>query len=298
MSADAELLELAVQEGLAPDLLSRLVRHDGARRQMALSRRDLSLELAEEIIALGSARTLAANSSLPPGARALLVDHPQTEVRAALAANADDDPPGILVRLSQDPEPFVRSFLAMNDRLDPAVRARLATDPDREVRSSLARHWLDAPDEVRRALLTDPDSDVRRGAVHAYEPPPDLLPELLRDPVTRAGVVRHAEPTGDLATDPDADVRRALARHPALSAHLRDLLAADPDVLVRDAVAARPDTPSALREELEPTLHSDDPVEQWLIGFSRHQCPPSEERPAPGGRTRAEAEALLTGAGL
>jgi hypothetical protein len=67
MSLDAELLELATQEDVPPDLLRRLVRHSGARRQVALHRDDLPLELIEEIISLGSARTLAANSSLPHG---------------------------------------------------------------------------------------------------------------------------------------------------------------------------------------------------------------------------------------
>jgi hypothetical protein len=194
MSLDAELLELAAQEDVPLHLLSRLIRHPGARRQVALHRQNLPAELIEEIVSLGSARTLAANSSLPAVARARLVEHPQTEVRAALAANASDDPPGILARLSQDPEPFVRAFLAMNERLDPMIRAGLARDPEPSVRSSLARHWQDAPAEVQRTLLADPDPDVRQTAVHAYVPPPDLLPGLLADGATRAGAIRHAEP--------------------------------------------------------------------------------------------------------
>ncbi|GAA1994700.1 hypothetical protein GCM10009738_89710 [Kitasatospora viridis] len=299
MSLDAELLELATQEDVAPDLLSRLVRHAGARRHVALFRRDLTPELVEEIMGLGSARTLAANSSLPAVGRAQLVEHPQTEVRAALAANAPDDPPGILIRLSQDPEPFVRSFLAMNDRLDPVIRAGLATDPESSVRSSLVQHWRDAPEQVQRTLLTDPDPKIRRAAVHAYVPPPDLLPGLLADGATRVGAIRFAEPTADMAADPDAGVREALARHPALPTTVRDLLAADPDVLVRSAVAARPDTPPALREALEATLQTDDPAEQWLLDVHRHQCPPSTpKRPAPAARSREQVEDLLTRAGL
>lgn len=299
MSLDAELLELAVQEDVSPDLLSRLVRHSGARRHVALFRRDLSSELIEEIIDLGSARTLAANSSLPALARARLAEHPQPEVRAALAANASDDPPGILVRLSQDPEPFVRSFLAMNDRLDPVVRAGLATDPEPSVRSSLVQHWRDAPEHVRRTLLTDPEPEVRRAAVHAFVPPSDLLPGLLADGATRAAAIRFAEPTAEMAADPDAGVRQTLARHPDLSTTVRDLLAADPDVLVRSAVAARPDTPPAVREALEATLQTDDPAERWLLGFDRHQCSPSTpERPAPAAHSREQAEDLLARAGL
>ncbi len=298
MSLDTELLELAAQEDVSQALLSRLIRHSGARRHIALLRQDLTPELTEEIICLGSARTLAANSSLPAVTRAQLVEHPQTEVRAALAANASDDPPGILLRLSQDPEPFVRSFLAMNDRLDPVIRAGLATDPNPSVRGSLAQHWGDAPEPVRRTLLTDPDPEIRRAAVHAYVPPPDLLPGLLADSATRAGAIRFAEPTADLAADPDADVRQALAEHPALPTSVRDLLAADTDVLVRSTVAARPDTPPVLREALEATLRSNDPAEQWLVGFNRHQCPPAAERPATAARSREQAEDLLARAGL
>ncbi|MFC8451284.1 hypothetical protein [Kitasatospora sp. NPDC057223] len=214
MSLDTELLELAAQEDVSQVLLSRLIRHSGARRHVALFRRDLTPELIEEIIGLGSARTLAANSSLPAVTRAYLAGHPQTEVRAALAANASDDPPGILLRLSRDPEPSVRSFLAMNDRLDPVIRAGLATDPDPGVRGSLVQHWGDAPEPVRRTLLTDPDPEVRGAAVHAYVPPSDLLPSLLADSATRAGAIRFAEPTPDMAADPDAGVRQALAGIP------------------------------------------------------------------------------------
>ncbi|MFF4268238.1 hypothetical protein ACFY7Y_41260 [Streptomyces virginiae] len=65
MALDAELSALATQEDLPPDVLRRLLQHQGARRSAALLRRDLTEEMVEEIIALGSARTLAANSSLP-----------------------------------------------------------------------------------------------------------------------------------------------------------------------------------------------------------------------------------------
>ncbi|WP_327174241.1 hypothetical protein OG599_02395 [Streptomyces sp. NBC_01335] len=65
MNLDAELSALAAQEDLPSDLVWRLLRHPAARRSMALRRRDLTERLIEEIIKLGSARSLAANTSVP-----------------------------------------------------------------------------------------------------------------------------------------------------------------------------------------------------------------------------------------
>lgn len=297
MSLDVALQELAVQEGLDLDLLRRLVRHPGARRCVA-RRRDLSVELIEKIIALGSARTIAANSSMPAGVKARLAGHPQPDVRAALAANASDDPPGLLARLSEDADPMVREFLAMNERLDPPILAGLAGDPEPRVRVSVIQHWRDAPEGVRRAWLTDPEPEVRRAAVHAFPPPSDLLPGLLADPATRAGAVRHAEPSADMVSDSDVEVRLALAGLPALPASMRDRLAEDPDIFVRKAIAARADTPAALRDDLATTRETDDLRLEGLLTFTRqpHVCPP----PAPtlAARSREQAEELLARAGL
>jgi hypothetical protein len=81
---------------------------------------------------------------------------------------------------------------------------------------------------------------------------------------------------------------------------MRDLLAEDPNVLVRSAIATRPDTPAVLGEALAATLETDDPVERWLLGFHRHQCPPSAAAvdATPRVRSREQAEDLLARAGL
>ncbi|WP_157537228.1 hypothetical protein [Kitasatospora azatica] len=297
MSLDVELQELAVQEGLDLDLLRRLVHHPGARRCVA-RRRDLPVELIEEIISLGAARTIAANSSMPAGMKERLAGHPQPDVRAALAASASDDPPGLLVRLSKDADSMVREFLAMNERLDPQILAGLAVDPEPRVRVLVIEHWRDAPEEVRRAWLTDLEPAVRRAAVHAYPPPSDLLPGLLADPVTRAAAVRRAEPSADMVTDSDVEVRLALADHPALPAGMRDRLAEDSDIFVRNAIAARADTPAAMRDDLVTMLETDDPQLEWFLTFARqpHACP--APTPIPAARTRQQAEELLARAGL
>ncbi|MDP5315699.1 hypothetical protein [Streptomyces poriferorum] len=295
---DAELSTLAAQEDLPPDLVWRLLQHPTARRSVALRRRDLTGQMIEEIIKLGSARSLAANTSVPADVRARLAEHPEPSVRCGVAASVADEPPGLLARLVNDPDPSVRSFLAMNDCLSPELLARLASDPEPSVRSSVIQHWRDAPDWVRRALLTDADANVRRDSVSAYSPPADLLPGLLADPATRAAAVPYAAPVLELATDPDSAVREATAAHPDLPTDLRDLLAEDPDISVRDAIAARPDTPLALRERIVTSVETDSPLAEWILSFRRnpHTCP--TPAPAPPILTRVQAEALLATAAL
>ncbi|MEY2272750.1 hypothetical protein AB8A24_27520, partial [Streptomyces sp. BF23-19] len=83
MELDAELSALATQEDLPADLVRRLLQHSGARRSVALLRRDLTDELIGEIIDLGSVRTLAANSSVPSRIRARFAEHPEPAVRCA-----------------------------------------------------------------------------------------------------------------------------------------------------------------------------------------------------------------------
>ncbi|MFD6974543.1 hypothetical protein [Streptomyces sp. NPDC059979] len=298
MDLDVELSALAVQEGLPADLLRRLLQHPQARRTAALLRRDLTLKLREEIIRLGSTRSLAANSSVPAKFRARLAEHPEPSVRAAVAASVADEPPGLLARLADDRDPSVRAFLAMNEHLPPELLAVLAEDADASVRLSVIGHWRDAPEPVLRALLTDSDPNIRRAAASAYSPPADLLPLLLADPQTRAAAVRYADPYPELAADPDSGVREAVATHQDLSAELRGVLAQDPDPFVRNAIAARPDTPPTLRDSIVATLATDDPMTNWFLSFRRtpHTCPPPT--PAPPKLTREQAEDLLARAGL
>ncbi|MEU7556616.1 hypothetical protein AB0B01_30585 [Streptomyces sp. NPDC044571] len=276
----------------------RLLQHPAARRAAALLRQDLSEELIEEIIALGSSRSLASNSSLPDEVRARFAEHTDSAVRCAVAGSARDEPPGLLARLAAEPDLSVRQFLTSNEHVTPDLMGCLAVDPEPSVRVSVIQNWRAAPDPVRRAMLTDPEPRVRREAVLAYSPPPELLPGLLADPATRAAAVRHAHPTPELAADPDPRVREAVADHAELPAALRDVLAGDPDVAVRSAIAARPDLPPALLERLLPTLESDDLLTEWLVSSRRglHAGPPPA--PAPSPATREEAEALLRQAGL
>ncbi|MFJ9459738.1 hypothetical protein ACIRST_32270 [Kitasatospora sp. NPDC101447] len=296
MDLDSELGALAVQEGLPTPLVWRLLRHPVARRRAARLRRDLTEEQMEEIIALGSAGSLADNRWVPASIKSRLAEHPEPEVRCAAAASATDEPPGLLARLADDPEPLVRSFLAMNEHLPTELMTRLAEDPDSIVRSWLPQHCRNAPQAVRRALFTDTEPSVRQAAIAHWFPPLDLLPALLADPLTRVGAARRSPPSPELARDPDPRVRGAVAAHPELPAALRDLLAEDPDVLVRNEIACRADTPPVLRERLAATLTTEDPAEAFLLSHRNHRCPSPD--PAPPALTHEEAEALLARAGL
>ncbi|MFF5447094.1 hypothetical protein [Streptomyces sp. NPDC012888] len=150
-----------------------------------------------------------------------------------------------------------------------------SADPNPKVRATLAQWWTSAPEPVRRLLLTDPDDSVRTGAcatcfrrIPHPVPPADLVPDLLADPVTRAGAVRHC--TLDTATahrlaeDANDEVREELAEHPDLPPALRDKLAQDPNLRVALRVFARQDTPEPTRAAIHARILSDVPPLDWL----------------------------------
>ncbi|MBG6066323.1 hypothetical protein [Micromonospora ureilytica] len=254
---------LAENPALPAGMVRRLMRYRRGSGHVA-TRPDLTLDLIEEILASGHHRllhSLALNPRLPNAVRMRLAAHTDPAVRAALAARARDAPRDLYERLIDDPDTRVREYLAEHDDVPADLLARLADDPDPKVRATLARWWTQAPEAVRRVLLTDPVDEVRAAACSTYyarsphpAPPPDLVTGLLADPVTRAGAVRHALLTPELAVrlggDPDYQVRRQLAEHPQLPPPLRDLLTDDPSANVRVGVFSRRDTPEPLRHRI------------------------------------------------
>ncbi|MFD4636728.1 hypothetical protein ACFWN2_05395 [Lentzea sp. NPDC058436] len=253
---------LALNPVLPEGLVRRLIAH---RRGEVAARPDLTTGLIDEMIGTGEPRLLRAlafNERLPESFRLRLARHPDAAVLAALAAGCRHGTAReVFELLLTASEPTTRKFLAENKAMPDDLRERLAADPSAEVRATLARHWPAAPEHVRRALLTDADDGVREAACSAHHPGlplPDLVPALLADPVTRAGVVRHLaldERTARwLAQDPDADVRVELARHPRLPAELRDVLGADANPRVRVGVFQRQDTPEPLRAAIHADL--------------------------------------------
>lgn len=273
---DAVLDGLAENPALPMDLIRRLVTYRRGLGRVA-RRSDLTAEVIDEIIATDyrwSLHSLALNPRLPGLVRLRLAEHHDPLVRAALAAaNADDAPAELFVRLIDDPDTLVRERLAENDDVPAELRARLAHDPDPQVRATLAQWWPQAPETVRRTLLTDPVDDVRAAACAVYYrrsphpvPPADLITALLNDPVTRAGAVAHLALTTDtarrLSEDPDDEVRLEVARHPQLPADLREQLGEDASARVRLAVFARPDTPEPTRARIYAAMTQ--PAVPWI----------------------------------
>ncbi|MFJ9770772.1 hypothetical protein ACIRVF_05980 [Kitasatospora sp. NPDC101157] len=263
-----------VLDGLAvnPALPAPMIRRLFAWRQgwgKVAGRPDVTEAMADEIIATDDRwllHSLALNKQLADRVRIRLAAHPDVAVRSALVVDTANAPRELLERLIDDPESEVREYLAQGDHTPSDLRARLAGDPDPAVRAALAKHWTRAPEAVRRILLTDPEAQVRAAACSTFfarlphpVPPPDLVPALLADPVTRAGAVVHAVLHPDtlqrLARDPDADVRAELARHPALPPEVRDDLAVDPALRVRVRVFARADTPEQVRARIHASVH-------------------------------------------
>jgi hypothetical protein len=255
---------LAENPALPAGLARRLVRCRRGFGHVA-KRADLTPDMIEEILASGHhwlLHSLALNRQLPNTVRMRLAAHADPTVRAALVVGAHDAPCELYERLVDDPDPWVREFLAERDDLPADLLARLAGDPDPKIRATLARWWTQAPEAVRRVLLTDPVDEVRAAACSTYyarlphpvPPPPDLVAGLLADPVTRTGAVRHAILTPELAArlagDPNHQVRRQVAEHPRLPPPVRDLLADDPSANVRVGVFSRPDTPEPVRHRI------------------------------------------------
>lgn len=251
---------LALNPALPPSLIRRFL---GYRRGFGAvaKRADLTDDLIAEIIETGDRwliHSLALNRGLPDAFRKRLATYPDPSIRAALVVGSENASREIFELLISDPDIQVREYLAQNKRVPADLRVTLAADPDPQIRAELARCWPQAPEHVRRTLLTDTDDEVRAAASSTYYastpypvPPPDLIPALLADPVTRAGVVRHLSldhrTATRLAADPDPDVRRELAEHPELPPELRDILGTDPRASVRVGVFARADTPRPLR---------------------------------------------------
>ncbi|MFE5560308.1 hypothetical protein [Streptomyces sp. NPDC056544] len=145
-----------------------------------------------------------------------------------------DEPLGLLARLAADPNPSVRSFLAMNEHLPTevlALLALLAADSEARVRLLVIQSWRDVPDDVRRMLLTDADPGICVAVRGQPSFPRTSCPGCwqIRRPAAAAA---HAVPATELAADPDSDVREVVAAHPYLPPGLRDLLAGDRDIFV------------------------------------------------------------------
>lgn len=75
----------------------------------------------------------------------------------------EDVPEEVLILLADDPDSYIRSFVAENERLPQSVQKHLIKDPASIVRRQLATN-AGVSNWVLEQLLEDNDSDVRGAA--------------------------------------------------------------------------------------------------------------------------------------
>src|SRR3954468_4191012 len=158
-----------------PDLVRRLAVDPDALQEICRWREDLTEDLVEAIIALGTPDTadwLGDNATLSHDVMWLLARQADPEVRMAAVLfdfwygdPVSDVPVPLLEQLAEDPDHLVRWVVATHPHTPAEVLVRLAADPVPRVRAKVASTWRDAPEEVRRRLLADPEPEVRNAAL-------------------------------------------------------------------------------------------------------------------------------------
>ncbi|QKW20384.1 hypothetical protein HUT16_16090 [Kitasatospora sp. NA04385] len=218
-----------------------------------------------------------------------LLDHPDKGVRLHLAENELLTPDTLAV-LARDPEPTVRSRVAV--RPDATEELRAEIEPGLPTRlPSWWMHWVEdqhGDPAAMRQLAASASTRVREAVAGARTLPPDVLDLLSRDPATsvRYALVHHNEaPPAELLleaalnwTDPWPVLRRpdfprealnGLADHPdpkrrRLALYAADCtpetverLATDPDPMVHAPAAADPRLSPATALRLLATTEAD-----------------------------------------
>lgn len=97
-----------------------------------------------------------------PELLAALAAHPNSEVRAQVAANYVTPGP-VVDRLARDPNPEVRTVAASHPALTPGTLRLLAGDPNTYVRHRVAGHE-NTPDDTLAGLADDLDATVANAA--------------------------------------------------------------------------------------------------------------------------------------
>ena len=85
-----------------------------------------------------------------------------------------------LVRMAQDPNPYIRQRAALDKHTPEAVMEALSRDPDESVRMCVARN-SDASCDVLRLAASDSSETVRGWAAINYRIPEDAMEQLAQD---------------------------------------------------------------------------------------------------------------------
>jgi hypothetical protein len=234
-------------------ILIRLSSERSLARALAFEHPGPPIEVLDYLLAEGDPDLVAClgiGCTLPQEVRWRMAGYPDARVRKR--AMRKGAPPELVESLVDDPEPEVRAEVAADRRLSLRSRVTLSRDANADVRAAVAQFWRDPPEDIQRTLLTDSDPTVRAKAVSVWHrpPPPDLIPALLIDPATRADTVRYGPIGPDLIEHPDHWVRHAVAGHPDLDESTAIALSRDQEPSVIYALIFNPGTPEVLRADL------------------------------------------------
>ncbi|MFC9246203.1 hypothetical protein ACFT7S_20040 [Streptomyces sp. NPDC057136] len=285
MALHAEwIVGLAVNRAAPVSILRRVFTVDPLPQPRAwLLYRNLSSQLAMAAVAHPDPQVrqvLAENQTLPPEARAVLVDDPDPKARRYAVIMACEFgielPTEVMVRVATDPEARLRYWATALPGLPDEIRLSLAEDPDPRVRAAAIGPWSwpRLRPGVRAAAEADPDPQVRKAverATHVEVPLPATVEDFLaeeddrrrRDAAFRAPV--EAALARLLVTHEDDRIRHAAACNPHTPTALALSLATDPDAYVRLAVSLRGDLTEEQRAAVDYTLPAGrHPVPAWV----------------------------------
>ena len=195
------------------------------------------------------------------------VAEPAGEAARVRRGSAFCTPPDELERLAADPVVLVRAALALNPAAPPAANRALARDPDERVRALLARKLaalapaLSEEEQGRlqrqtydtlSLLVEDTAEQVRAAIAEAVKSMPDaprkLILRLARDtaiavsePVLRLSpILTEADLMALLENPPTPGAACAIARRPAMTEAVADVIAAGTDHAAIRALLANP----------------------------------------------------------
>ncbi|MFC1526720.1 hypothetical protein ACFL6X_07925 [Candidatus Latescibacterota bacterium] len=198
-----------------------------------------------------------ANTSSNPHELSLLADDEDAGVRFFVAANRYT-PLGTRLALAADPEPAVRSGVAMSLDYDPlappevrdlveGLSVGLAADGNILVRLTLVENGR-LPRSAFDALAVDADYIVRRKLAENLYAPAGVLDQLSADTVSTVQLAALVHPNvpvtrlTELSANADPLIRMAVCQNTNTPATTLDSLALDPQALVRRLVASHPNT--------------------------------------------------------